>query len=304
MEGIRVDQALQPLARRGEVGAAALAETWGEVQKAAGATERLMDLRAQIPTIAAPSHPVVMPSPARGLVEFDRVSFSYPDAGARSALHDFSLRVAPGETVALVGPSGAGKSTIFRLLLRFYDPESGAVRLDDVEARRADPAAWRERFAYVAQDLALFSGSAADNIRFGRADANALQIEAAARAAEAEGFIRAREGGFDAPLGARGRQLSGGERQRLALARALVRNAPVLLLDEATSALDNESEKAVQSALQELEKGRTTIVIAHRLSTVQSADQIIVLDKGKIVEQGRHDELLANDGLYARMYRS
>ncbi|MES1202405.1 MAG: ABC transporter transmembrane domain-containing protein [Pseudomonadota bacterium] len=282
---------------------ASLAETWGDVQKAAGATERLMDLLAQEPAIAAPASPVVLPRPTRGLVEFNAVSFAYPGAEGRSSLHDFSLRVAPGETVALVGPSGAGKSTIFRLLLRFYDPDSGAVRLDGVDARQADPGAWRAHFAYVAQDAALFSGSAMENIRYGKAEARDEEIAAAARAAEAEAFILDRPEGYNAPLGARAKALSGGERQRLALARALVRGAPVLLLDEATSALDSENEMLVQRAIESARTGRTTLVIAHRLSTVLRADRIVVMDGGRVVEQGRHEDLSAQGGLYARLAR-
>ncbi len=282
---------------------ASLAETWGDVQKAAGATERLMDLLRQEPAIAAPASPVTLPQPARGLVEIDRVSFAYPGAEGRSSLNEFSLRVAPGETVALVGPSGAGKSTIFRLLLRFYDPDSGAVKLDGVDARLADPGAWRSRFAYVAQDAALFSGSAAENIRYGRSEADQEEIAAAARATEAEPFILARSEGYGAALGPRAKLLSGGERQRLALARALVRGAPVLLLDEATSALDAENERLVQRAIETARTGRTTLVIAHRLATVLRADRIVVMDGGRVVEQGRHEELSARGGLYARLAR-
>ena len=280
---------------------AALAESWGDVQKAAGATQRLMELRLAVSPIATPAAPKAVPMPGRGAIEIDHVSFSYPGAGDLSSLSDFSLRVAPGETVALVGPSGGGKSTVFRLLLRFYDPDRGAVRLDGVDAREADPHAWRAHFAYVAQDAALFSGDAASNIRFGDPTASDEAVRAAARAAEAEGFILARAGGFAAPLGPRAKQLSGGERQRLSLARALVRGAPVLLLDEATSALDAENERLVQRAIDAAREGRTTLVIAHRLATVMRADRIVVIDGGEIVEQGAHAELLARGGLYARL---
>jgi ATP-binding cassette subfamily B protein len=218
-------------------------------------------------------------------------------------LSDFSLRIAPGETVALVGPSGAGKSTIFRLLLRFYDPDSGAVKLDGVDAKQADPSDWRSHFSYVAQDAALFSSSALENIRYGKAGARDEEIAAAAKAAEAEAFILARQDGYGAALGARGKSLSGGERQRLALARALVRGAPVLLLDEATSALDAENEMLVQRAIDSARTGRTTLVIAHRLATVLRADRIIVMDGGRVVDEGSHEELSARDGLYARLAR-
>jgi ATP-binding cassette subfamily B protein len=279
---------------------AMLSEVWGDVLKASGATERLTQILAETPEIAAPPSPVPLPSPGRGAIRFERVSFSYPDAGERSALRDFSLDVRPGETVALVGPSGAGKSTVFRLLLRFYDPSAGAVYLDDVEARAADPRAWRERFSYVSQDAHLFSGSAADNIRLGREDASDADVERAARRAEAWSFLAVR-GGIDAPVGDRGRALSGGERQRLALARALAREAPVLLLDEATSALDAQNERLVQLALAEARKGRTTLVIAHRLATVLAADRIVVMDQGRVVEQGAHAELVARGGLYAQL---
>ncbi len=279
---------------------AMLSEVWGDVLKASGATERLSQILAEKPEIAAPPSPVALPSPGRGAIRFERVSFSYPDSGDRSALRDFSLEVRPGETVALVGPSGAGKSSVFRLLLRFYDPQAGHVFLDDVEARQADPRDWRQRFSYVSQDAHLFSGSAADNIRLGRPDATPNEIERAARRAEAWSFLAVR-GGIDASVGDRGRALSGGERQRLALARALARDAPVLLLDEATSALDAQNERLVQAALAEARKGRTTLVIAHRLATVLEADRIVVMDQGRVVEQGAHAELVARGGLYAQL---
>jgi ATP-binding cassette subfamily B protein len=250
--------------------------------------------------IASPASPQPLPRPLRGGIELDRVSFTYPEGGRGPSLDGFSLKVAPGETVALVGPSGAGKSTVFRLLLRFYDPDGGAVRLDGVDARAVDPREWRAAFSYVAQDAALFSGSAAENIAYGRPAACLPEIEAAARAAEAEGFILRRAGGYQAELGPRAKQLSGGERQRLALARALLRDAPVLLLDEATSALDAENERLVQSALDAARAGRSTLIIAHRLATVVRADRIIVMEGGRLVEEGRHGELLAKGGLYAR----
>jgi len=279
---------------------AMLSEVWGDVLKASGATERLTQILVEKPEIAAPASPVPLPTPGRGAIRFERVSFSYPEADERSALRDFSLDVRPGETVALVGPSGAGKSTVFRLLLRFYDPGGGALWLDDVEARTADPCAWRERFSYVSQEAHLFSGTAADNIRLGREDASDADVERAARRAEAWAFLATR-GGIDASVGDRGRALSGGERQRLALARALAREAPVLLLDEATSALDAQNERLVQAALAEARKGRTTLVIAHRLATVLAADRIVVMDGGRVVEQGKHADLVARGGLYAQL---
>jgi ATP-binding cassette, subfamily B, bacterial len=279
---------------------ATVSEVWGDVLKASGATERLAQILAERPEIAAPAHPIALPKPGRGALRFEGVSFAYPGAGARSALKDFSLTVNPGETVALVGPSGAGKSSVFRLLLRFYDPQGGQVLLDGVEARAADPRDWRERFSYVSQDAHLFSGTAGENIRIGRADASDAAVEAAARDAEAWPFLLAR-GGLDAPVGDRGRALSGGERQRLALARALVREAPVLLLDEATSALDAQNERFVQTALEKARQGRTTLVIAHRLATVLQADRIVVMDGGRVVEQGDHASLVAAGGLYAKL---
>jgi ATP-binding cassette subfamily B protein len=279
---------------------ALLSEVWGDVLRASGATERLSQILAEKPEIAAPLHPIPLPSPGHGAIQFDHVSFAYPGAEGRSALKDFSLETRAGETIALVGPSGAGKSTVFRLLLRFYDADAGAVSIDGVEARTADPREWRTRFSYVAQDAHLFSLSAADNIRFGKADATPAQLEDFARRAEAWEFLAVR-GGLDARIGDRGRGLSGGERQRLSLARALARNAPILLLDEATSALDAQNEKLVQAALAEARKGRTTLVIAHRLATVLSADRIVVMDQGRVVEQGAHADLVAKGGLYAQL---
>ena len=279
----------------------ALGETWGDVQKAAGAMERIGELMDAKPGVAAPSKPAPLPQPARGEVAFDEVTFAYPARPDLPALHGFSLTVRPGERVALVGPSGAGKSTVLRLLLRFYDPQAGRVLMDGVDLRDADPAEARARMALVAQEAPLFSGSAADNVRFGRADATEAAVREAVRAAQAEAFLAALPEGLDTPVGERARSLSGGQRQRLAIARALVREAPILLLDEATSALDAESELAVQQALDRLMKGRTTLVIAHRLATVQKADRIVVIDHGRVVDVGRHADLVRRDGLYARL---
>ena len=278
-----------------------LGEVWGEVQKGSGAMDRIGEILDAVPTIAPPPKPEPLPKPAHGEVEFDHVGFHYPGREETPALSAFSLKVRPGERVALVGPSGAGKSTVFRLLLRFYDPQAGAVRIDGVDLRQVDPAEARARMALVAQDAGLFSGSAAENIRFGREDASDDQIRTAAAAAQAAGFIDALPQGFDTPVGERAKTLSGGQRQRLALARALVRDAPILLLDEATSALDAENERLVQLALDEAMTGRTTLVIAHRLATVQRADRIVVMDAGRVVDEGRHGELVARGGLYARL---
>lgn len=283
----------------GSVGS--LGEVWGEVQKAAGAMHRIFELLASKPNIAAPEQPVALPSPPLGEVGFENVVFSYPGRPDLPALNGFSLAVKPGETVALVGPSGAGKSTVFRLLLRFYDPQSGRVTVDGVDLTQADPVEVRSRMALVAQDAALFSGSAKDNIRFGRAEASDEDIRAAAQAAEAAGFLDALPQGFDTPVGERAKTLSGGQRQRLAIARALVRQAPILLLDEATSALDAENERLVQKALDEAMTDRTTLVIAHRLATVLRADRIVVMDGGKVVEVGTHAELIGKKGLYAKL---
>jgi len=283
----------------GSVGA--LGETWGDVQKAAGAMDRICDLLDARPGIAAPPAPKPLPVPARGEVAFESVTFAYPGRPDLPALHDFSLHVRPGERVALVGPSGAGKTTVFRLLLRFYDPQSGVVRLDGVDLRDTDPAEVRARMALVGQDAPLFSGSAIDNIRFGREDADLDAVRAAVQAAQAEAFLQALPAGLDSEVGERARSLSGGQRQRLAIARALVRESPVLLLDEATSALDAENERLVQRALDEAMTGRTTLVIAHRLATVLKADRIVVMDQGRVVEEGAHAQLVARGGLYARL---
>ena len=283
----------------GAVGA--LGEVWGDVQKASGAMERITELLNAKPTIAAPAHPRPLPSPSKGEIAFDDVVFAYPGRPDLPALRGFDLRVRSGETVALVGPSGAGKSTVLRLLLRFYDPQSGSIRLDGVDLREADPQEVRARMALVAQDAPLFSGSALDNIRYGREEASIDAIMAASRAAEADGFISALPEAYDTPVGERAKTLSGGQKQRLAIARALVRNAPVLLLDEATSALDAENERLVQQALHDAMTGRTTLVIAHRLATVQRADRIVVMEAGRVVEQGTHTDLVAQGGLYAKL---
>ncbi len=280
-----------------------LSEVWSQIQKASGAAERIAGMIDATPTIAAPARPTPMPVPARGEVSFATVRFAYPGRPELPALKGFSLNVRPGERVALVGPSGAGKSTVFRLLLRFYDPDFGTVAIDGVDLRHACPREVRARLALVAQDAPLFSGSAADNIAFGRGGANAADIRAAAVAAQAEGFLTALPEGFDTLVGERAKTLSGGQRQRIAIARALIRGSPILLLDEATSALDAENERLVQHALHGAMEGRTTLVIAHRLATVLEADRIVVMDAGRVVEEGRHGDLLARGGLYARLAR-
>jgi len=280
-----------------------LSEVWGNIQKASGAAQRVVAIMDTTPAIAPPAKPEPMPKPPRGEVAFEGVRFSYPARSGPPALIGFSLNVRPGERVALVGPSGAGKSTVLRLLLRFYDPEAGVVRIDGVDLTKADPAEVRERIALVAQEAPLFSGTASDNISFGRPGASTAEIRAAALAAQAEGFITALPQGFDTLVGEQAKTLSGGQRQRLAIARALLRGSPILLLDEATSALDAENERLVQQALHEAMHGRTTLVIAHRLATVLEADRIVVMDAGRVVEEGKHGELLARGGLYAKLAR-
>ena len=280
-----------------------LSEVWGQIQKASGAAERIAEMMDATSAIARPAYPKPLPHPARGEVSFEDVRFRYPGRAGPPALNGFSLRARPGERVALVGPSGAGKSTVLRLLLRFYDPDAGTVRIDGVDLAAADPRDVRARMALVAQDAPLFSGSAAENILFGRHGATARDIRDAALAAQAEGFLTALPQGFDTLIGEHAKTLSGGQRQRLAIARALIRGSPILLLDEATSALDAENERLVQYALHEAMNGRTTLVIAHRLATVLEADRIVVMEAGRVVEQGRHAELLVKGGLYARLAR-
>ena len=278
---------------------AGLSELWGELQRAAGAADRIAELLAERPTIAAPAVPRALPPP-QGRVAFEHVRFGYPARPGILALDDFSLVVEPGETVALVGPSGAGKTTVFQLLLRFYDPATGTVRVDGVDVRDTDPGAIRARLGVVPQDPVVFGADAWTNIRFGRPDATDAQVLAAAAAASCD-FLAALPNGYDTFLGEKGVRLSGGQRQRLAIARAILRDAPILLLDEATSALDAESEAAVQQALSRLSAGRTTLVIAHRLATVRRADRIVVMEAGRIVASGTHDALVREGGLYARL---
>jgi ATP-binding cassette subfamily B protein len=280
---------------------ATVSELWGEIQRAGAAADRLLELLSVQPDIAAPAHPALLPEPPQGRVALEHVRFTYPTRPDQPALEDVSLAVEPGETVALVGPSGAGKTSLFQLLLRFYDPQSGRVTVDGVDVASLDPAALRRRMALVPQEPLIFGATAAENIRYGRPDATDAEVRRAAEAAAAAEFIGALPQGFATHLGSRGVTLSGGQRQRIAIARAILKDAPVLLLDEATSALDAESEQLVQQALERLSHGRTTLVVAHRLATVRRADRIVVLEAGRVVATGAHEVLVRAGGLYARL---
>ncbi|WP_111563335.1 ABC transporter transmembrane domain-containing protein [Rhizobium sp.] len=281
----------------------ALSEVWGELSQAAGAADRLTELLDEVSPIVTPANPTSLPDPSLGRVEFADVHFAYPSRPDTSALHGLSFAVKPGETVAIVGPSGAGKTTIFSLLLRFYDPQQGAVMIDGVDARQTDTDGLRKRIAIVPQDVTIFAASIHDNIAFGRPSATREEVRAAAIAAQADEFIARLDQGYDTTVGERGIMLSGGQRQRIAIARAILKNAPILLLDEATSALDAESETLVQRALDGLMEGRTTLIIAHRLATVLKADRILVLDQGRVVEEGTHQSLVRHGGIYAKLAR-
>jgi ATP-binding cassette subfamily B protein len=283
------------------LGVGALSEIWGDLQRAAGASERLTEILCVEPDVKAPPSPMILPSPARGEIAFRNITFRYPSRPEHAALDDFSLRVSQGEAIALVGPSGAGKTTVFQLALRFFAAQSGAVLFDDIDTAKLDPAELRRHMALVAQDPVIFSGTIADNIRYGRPEAGDAEVQHAADAAAAAEFIERLPGGYESLVGERGTTLSGGQRQRIAIARAILRDAPLLLLDEATSALDAENEQLVQRGLANLMAGRTTIVIAHRLATIQRLKRIVVMDQGRVVAEGSHAELVARGGLYARL---
>ena len=282
---------------------AALSEIWSELQRAAGATERLVDLLETQDPVNDPATAQILAEPVQGHIRFEDVNFRYPARPETAALDGITIEIKPGETVAFVGPSGAGKTTIIQMILRFYDPQSGRITFDGVDLRDLKRDAFRRQIALVPQDPVIFAASARENIRFGRPDATDAEIESAARAAAADEFITKLPEGYDSYLGERGVMLSGGQKQRIAIARAILRAAPVLLLDEATSALDAESERAVQAAVEELSAGRTTLIVAHRLATVKKADRIVVLEAGQIVDTGTHDDLVAKGGLYARLAR-
>jgi ATP-binding cassette subfamily B protein len=280
-----------------------LTEVWSEISRASGAMERIGELMATQADIQSPAQPVELPRPVRGAIRFDHVEFRYPSRPETAALHDFSLDIAPGESVALVGPSGAGKSTVFHLLLRFYDPQHGTIRIDGADLKTLALPELRGSIALVPQDTVIFGASARDNIRFGKIDADDSSVVAAAKAAEADDFLAAQPEGYDTYLGERGVRLSGGQQQRIAIARAVLKDAPILLLDEATSNLDAHSEAAIQHAFERVMRGRTTLIIAHRLATVQKADRIVVMDGGRIVAQGSHAELMRQGGLYSELAR-